>query len=112
MNVKYFIHVYVNLVRKELSSHLGLLPWTHSCLLECRKATTLRKLTEDVEKCRLELNKRATEFDPVTSSPTGFGTPYGYSPAAAAAPAYGTCFLFVFPAYNFLLSSPNHTVHP
>lgn len=60
------------------------------------------KLTEDVEMCRLELNKCAIESDPVTSSPTGFGTPYGYSPAAAAAPAYGTCFLFVFPAYNFL----------
>uniref|UniRef100_A0A4W6CAS6 Spermatid perinuclear RNA-binding protein n=1 Tax=Lates calcarifer TaxID=8187 RepID=A0A4W6CAS6_LATCA len=35
----------------------------------------------------------------------GFGTPYGYSPAAAAAPAYGMCFLSSLHPFTLLLLS-------
>uniref|UniRef100_A0AAQ6IER5 Spermatid perinuclear RNA-binding protein n=1 Tax=Anabas testudineus TaxID=64144 RepID=A0AAQ6IER5_ANATE len=43
-------------------------------------------------------------------TPAGFGTPYGYSPAAAAAPAYGMCFLFIFvPTHHFTFLLPSTT---
>lgn len=65
-----------------------------------------------LEKCSLELNKFTIKLDTVTSPKTGFGTPYGYSPAAAAAPAYGTCFLFALPVQSssFHPPSPVHNL--
>lgn len=79
----------------------GVLARSQLCARVRHGQNTHLNLLEDVKKGSRELNKCTIDFDPLTSSPTGFGTPYGYSPAAAAAPAYGTC-CFLLRAYNVL----------